>query len=205
MQGLFDIIGNYWMWILLVLAIIGFGYIGYYAEKKGYLSKEKKDDSSKKLVDIDELSKNKKNEEKVETKKVEEDLSDSFDVMPEVSKESESTKTEEVSEEIPEELFAPFGDDAQEVTPAADVSEVVENDYNQEFVNLDNIVENAKDINNSENKKDVSELMKGEEQIDLSFDVEGSSDSVKTENIFAGKKKAKEEKKEEVIDDMWKF
>lgn len=204
MKGLFDLIANYWIWILLVLAIIGFGYIGYYAEKKGYLSKEKKDNSNDKLVDIDELSMNKAN--KVEpVEKKEEDLSNSFDEMPEIDNQPETNKKEEVSEEIPEELFAPFGDE-EPVSEKADVSEVVENDYNQEFVNLDSIVENAKDINNTENKKDVSELMKGEEKIDLSFDVEGSSDSTNTKNIFADKKnKNKEEKKEEVIDDMWKF
>lgn len=215
MSGLIDVMTNYWMWMLLVLFIIIFTYIGYYVDKKGYLNKNKKEKNNDELVDIDELGKQ-KSEIVDKDKNIEEDLSSSFDVMPEV-------KQEEIQNDIPEELFAPFGDQvfekkSNEVSKDTsdnykvseektnDVSEVVSDNYNNEFSNIDEIKNNAKDIKSSNNKKDVTELMKGEEQIDLSFDVEGSSDSIKTENIFADSKgKDKKKKKEEAVDEMWKF
>lgn len=215
MKGLIDLVENYWIWMLVIAFIAIFTYIGYYVDKKGYLDKDKKEKGDDKLVDIDELSVQKDESVKVE-KNVEEDLSSSFDVMPEV-------KQEESSNDIPDELFAPFGDKVFEKKPndvvevvtkndkepekeVNDVSEIVSDNYDEKYKNLDEIKNNAKDINVN-NKKDVVELMKDDNnQIDLNFEVEGSTSTVKNDNIFANSKnKDKKKKKEETVDEMWKF
>ncbi len=208
MKGLFDLIANYYLWILLGLAVIFFAYIGYSAEKKGYISKKKKQDDDN-LVDIDELIKPKEEvDSKVDINK-EEDLSNSFDVMPEITKNEEEKKTEAVEEDIPEDLYAPFGDQKVEVQKEnTGVEEVEDKEFNQDFVDINKIEAEAKDINNSEGKKDVADLMASDSHINTDFVVEGASDDIKTDNIFetvAAEEKKEKKKKEENIDDMWKF
>ena len=209
MKGLFDFIANYYLWILLGLVVIFFAYMGYSAEKKGYIGKKKKKDDDN-LVDIDELIK--PQEEKVEApdKNKEEDLSASFDVMPEVAKKEEPKEEAKAEEEdISEDLYAPFGD--QEVaTPKTEegVAEVEDKEFNQEFVDINKIETEAKDINNDENKKDVADLMKADSNIDMSFEVEGATSDMPQDNVFeevAKQEKKSKKKKEEQVDDIWKF
>ena len=208
MKGLFDLIANYYLWILLGLAIIFFAYIGYSAEKKGYIGKKKKK-SDDTLVDIDELIKPKEETTKpVENN--EEDLSNSFDVMPEITKNEEEKKTETpVEEDISEDLYAPFGDQiVSESEKNTGVEEVEDETFNQDFVNINKIEAEAKDINNVEDKKDVAELMASDSRISTDFVVEGASDNIKSDNVFekvAAEEKKSKKKKEEVVDDMWKF
>lgn len=207
MKGLFDIIGSYFWWILLGLFVCLFAYLGYYADKHGHLGKKRKAKSNNTLVDIDSLIKPK--EEKInEVKNDSEDLSSSFDVMPEVQTEQKAnTKEAEIMNEIPEELFAPFGDQHVDNRGASqNITEVVDENHQQEFDKIDEIEKNAKDIYDDSDKKDVSELMKGEEKIDMNFEVEGTSEETKDDNVFANNKKGKEkDKNNEEIDEMWKF
>ena len=216
MKGLFDFIANYYLWILLGLAVIFFAYMGYSAEKKGYIgNKKKKADDD--LVDIDELINNKKDTVKV-TKPVEEDLSASFDVMPETNKEDlsasfdvmpEVKKEQKPEEDISEDLYAPFGDQKVEApVPSTNVDEVEDASFNQGFVDVAKIEAEAKDIINSDGKKDIADLMKSDGTISSDFEVEGSTKEPEPDNIFekvAAEDKKKKKKKEEVVDDMWKF
>ena len=211
MKGLFDIIANYYLWILLGLAVIFFAYIGYSAEKKGYIGKKKKKDDDN-LVDIDELIKP-KDEQVVVDENKEEDLSASFDVMPEVTKKEE--KKEEpakVEEDISEDLYAPFGDqkiEAPKESANAVVEEVEDKEFNQDFVDISKIEAEAKDIKNSDDKKDVADLMKADSNMGLNFEVEGATnDTPQDDNVFeqvAKEEKENKKKKEEQVDDMWKF
>ena len=216
MKGLFDFIANYYLWILLALAVVFFAYMGYSAEKKGYIgNKKKKSDDD--LVDIDELINNKKEIVKV-TKPVEEDLSASFDVMPETKKEVLRTsfdvmpdvkKEQKMEEDISEDLYAPFGDQKIEApAPVANVDEVEDASFNQGFVDVAKIETEAKDIINGDEKKDIADLMKSDGTISSDFEVEGASKEPEPDNIFekvAAEDKKKKKKKEEVVDEMWKF
>ena len=207
MKGLFDLIANYYLWILLALAVVFFAYIGYSAEKKGYIGKKKKkgDDT---LVDIDELIKPKEDKPTVQEEH-EEDLSASFDVMPEFKKQEEPKEEAKVEEDISEDLYAPFGDQkVEETKPSASVDEVVEDNFNQDFVDVAKIEAEAKDIHNTEDKKDVADLMKSDGQVSMDFEVEGATTDTPTDNIFdkvAAEDKEEKKKKDEVVDDMWKF
>lgn len=204
MKGLFDLIADYYLWILLALAVIFFAYIGYSAEKKGYIGKKKKKEDDT-LVDIDELIKPKEEKTSVQEEH-EEDLSASFDVMPEFTKPKEEPKVEE---DISEDLYAPFGDqNVEEAKSSSSVDEVVEDSFNQDFVDVAKIEAEAKDIHNTEDKKDVADLMKSDGQVSMDFEVEGATADAPTDNIFdkvAAEDKKEKKEKEEVVDDMWKF
>ena len=207
MKGLFDLIADYYLWILLGLAVIFFAYMGYSAEKKGYIGKKKKKEDEN-LVDIDELI-NAKKDTVVVNKPAEEDLSASFDVMPEVVKKAEP-KVETKEEDISEDLYAPFGDQKIEAPTVASssVDEVEENNFNQEFVDIAKIESEAKDIITGDDKKDVADLMKTDTSIDTGFEVEGATKEVAQDNVFdqvAQEEKKTKKKKEETVDEMWKF
>ena len=210
MKGLFDLIANYYLWILLGLAVIFFAYIGYSAEKKGYIGKKKKKDDDN-LVDIDELIKP-KDEQVVVDENKEEDLSASFDVMPEFKKEEKKEEPAKVEEDISEDLYAPFGDqkiEAPKESTNAVVEEVEDKEFNQDFVDISKIEAEAKDIKNSDDKKDVADLMKADSNMGMSFEVEGATnDTLQDDNVFeqvAKEEKENKKKKEEQVDDMWKF
>ncbi|MBR3523727.1 MAG: hypothetical protein IKN87_03475 [Bacilli bacterium] len=217
MKGLFDFIANYYLWIILGLAVIFFAYMGYSAEKKGYIGNKKKK-ADEDLVDIDELLNSKKDTVKVE-KPVEEDLSSSFDVMPTAKSEDLSSsfdvmpdvpkKEEKQEEDISEDLYAPFGDQKIEApAPSVSVDEVEDASFNQEFVDVAKIEAEAKDIINGDEKRDIADLMKSDGTVSSDFEVEGATKEPEPDNIFekvAAEDKKKKKKKEEVVDDMWKF
>ena len=206
MKGLFDIIASSYLWILLGLVIIFFAYMGYSAEKKGYIGKKKKKEDET-LVDIDELI-NAKKEEVVVNEPKEEDLSASFDVMPEVAK-TEVKKEEPKEEDISEDLYAPFGDQKIEEKPVStNVDEVEDGSYNQSFVDVNKIEAEAKDIIDGDGKKDVADLMRSDGNMGMGFEVEGATSEPEPDNIFekvAAEDKEAKKKKTEEVDDMWKF
>ena len=207
MKGLFDFIASSYLWILLGLVVIFFAYMGYSAEKKGYIGKKKKKEDDT-LVDIDELINVKKEPVTPTAKPAEEDLSASFDVMPEVEK-KEEPKEEPKEEDILEDLYAPFGDQKiEEKTPTTSVAEVEDKNYSNDFVDVNKIEAEAKDIIDNEGKKDVADLMKSDGQMDVGFEVEGASSEPEPDNIFekvAAEDKETKKKKAEEVDDMWKF
>lgn len=193
-----------YVWLGIGLAVI-FAIIGYIADKKGYFGNNKAKEVKEEFVNFDELSKPK---EEIKKPK-EEDISSSFDTLPDFEMPKVETKPE-VNNEIDEDLYAPFGDQnvvKEEIKDSSSVSEVEEDNYTQNFVDVDKIETEAHDIINEDDKVAVSDLMKS--QYDLNFEVEGAEETTDGEDIFVKAEKEEAEanktKENEEINDMWNF
>lgn len=215
-----DFIRENYVLILIILGAVIFAVIGFIAEKKGYIGNKKQEDD---LIDFDELSKPKEGyiEPKPVEKPHEEDLSKSFDEMPDFNSLPTVEKKEEASQsDVSEDLYAPFGDQtfnsnsettftSTESTNKENVNEVV-GDFQQSFVDVNKIVKESKDINNTEDKKDVMDLMQDQGNIDYDFVVEGAetdkkSDLPSFEEVLVDEEKDKKTKEEEELKNMWNY
>lgn len=216
-----DFIRENYVLILIILGAIGFAVIGFIAEKKGYIGKKKQEDD---LIDFDELSRPKEGETEVKPveKPKEEDLSKSFDEMPDFDSLPTVEKQETVEQsDVSEDLYAPFGDQTfatnestavsySEPTAKGNVNEVV-GDFKQSFVDVNKIEQESKDINNAEDKKGIMDLMQDQGAMDYDFVVEGAeekeekSDMPSFEEVLVEEEKDKKAKEEEELKNMWNY
>ena len=214
-----DFIRENYVLILIILGAVVFAIIGFIAEKKGYIGHKKQEDD---LIDFDELSKPKDGEAEVRPieKPQEEDLSKSFDEMPDFNSLPTVEKQEEVtSSDVSEDLYAPFGDQTfetnnepvvqSEPTNKGNVNEVV-GDFKQSFVDVNKIEQESKDINNAEDKRGIMDLMQDQGNIDYDFVVEGAEQGEKSdlpsfEEVLVDEEKDKKAKEEEELKNMWNY
>lgn len=199
------------MWIIIIVIIIILAIIGYMAEKKGYFIKEVKDED---LVDFSDISKPKEETEvieKVEEKTKEEDLSSSFDEMPDMDTLPEVAKEEKEEPEVietEEDLYAPFGDQVfDDIKPINNemnvVEEVVDNNIDTSYAS--EVEKNSKDITDKNNKKALKDLMQAQGNFDFDFNVEGANEDTKETFDVKDDKEEKKKKEEEELKDMWNY
>ena len=212
-----DFIRNHLVLVLVALGSVFLAVIGFIAEKKGYVGNKKSEDD---LIDFDELSKPKETTaEPVQVEAKEEDLSHSFDEMPDFNNlpEAQEVKTEE--SDISEDLYAPFGDQViekeekkvEDIKPISkgEVGEVVSDDFKQSFVDVAKIEKESKDIKNEDDKKGVMDLMQDQSDMNFDFVVEGAEETKKEDapafEAVIDTEKDKKEKEEEELKNMWNY